>query len=72
MKDTVGLTDIIFHRDGDITVHSRNGDCLLAHLARGRNGSSPRVRIRQGQVPGGYGYTKFTYRDAEGRDLVEP
>ncbi len=23
------------------------------------------------QVPGGYEYTRFTYRDAEGRDLVE-
>ena len=26
---------------------------------------------RQGQAPGGYEYTRFTYRDAEGRDLVE-
>jgi poly(hydroxyalkanoate) depolymerase family esterase len=62
---------IIFHGDGDTTVHPRNGDRLLAHLARGGNGPSPRVRTRQGQVPGGYEYTRFTYRDAEGRDLVE-
>jgi poly(3-hydroxybutyrate) depolymerase len=65
------LPTIIFHGDGDTTVHPRNGDRLLAHLARGGNGSSPRVRTRQGQVRGGYEYTRFTYRDAEGRDLVE-
>jgi poly(hydroxyalkanoate) depolymerase family esterase len=62
------LPTIIFHRDGDTTVHPRNGDRLLAHSG---NGSSLRVRTRQGQVPGGYKYTGFTYRDAEGRDLVE-
>ena len=65
------LPTIIFHGDGDTTVHPRNGDRLLAHLARGGNGSSPRVRTRQGQMPGGYEYTKFTYHNAEGRDLVE-
>ena len=65
------LPTILFHGDGDTTVHPRNGDRLLAHLARGGNGSSGRVSTRQGQVPGGYKYTRFTYRDAEGRDLVE-
>jgi poly(hydroxyalkanoate) depolymerase family esterase len=76
-KDALGeeyqevLPTIIFHGDGDTTVHPRNGDRLLAHLARGGNGPSPRVRTRQGQVPGGYEYTRFTYHDAEGRDLVE-
>jgi poly(hydroxyalkanoate) depolymerase family esterase len=65
------LPTIIFHGDGDTTVHPRNGDRLLVHLSRGANGSSPRVMTRQGQVPGGYEYTRFTYRDAEGRDLVE-
>src|SRR5919106_3477813 len=62
---------IVFHGDRDTTVHPRNGERLLAHLTRGGNGTSPRVRTRQGQVPGGYEYTRFTYRDAEGRDLVE-
>ena len=64
---------IVFHGDRDTTVHPRNGEGMLAHLdiAGGQNGSSPRVRTRQGQVPGGYGYTRFTYRDSEGRDLLE-
>jgi poly(3-hydroxybutyrate) depolymerase len=64
------LPTIIFHGDGDTTIHPRNGDRLLVHLSRGANGSSPRVMTRQGQVPGGYEYTRFTYRDTEGRELV--
>jgi poly(3-hydroxybutyrate) depolymerase len=70
-EDREVLPTIIFHGDGDTTVHPRNGDRLLAHLAGVGDGSSPRVRTRQGQVPGGYAYTRFTYQDAEGRDLVE-
>jgi poly(hydroxyalkanoate) depolymerase family esterase len=66
------LPTIIFHGDGDTTVHPRNGERLLAHLDAGnRNGSSPRVNTRRGGVPGGYEYTRFTYKDASGRDLVE-
>ena len=63
---------IIFHGDGDRTVHPRNGERLLAHLDSGaRNGSTPRVATRRGGVPGGHEYTKFTYQDGEGRNLVE-
>jgi poly(hydroxyalkanoate) depolymerase family esterase len=66
------LPTIIFHGDGDTTVHPRNGKRLLAHLEAGsRNGSSPRVNTRRGGVPGGYEYTRFTYKDADGRELVE-
>ncbi len=66
------LPTIIFHGDGDKTVHPRNGDRLLAHLgSESRNGSSPRVSTRRGRVPGGHEYTRFTYEDGEGRDLVE-
>src|SRR5215207_2958961 len=54
---------IVFHGDRDTTVHPRNGDRLLAHLDGGRNGSLPRVGTGQGQVPGGYQYTRLTYRD---------
>jgi poly(hydroxyalkanoate) depolymerase family esterase len=65
------LPTIIFHGDGDTTVHPRNGDRLLAHLSGGRNSSSLRVSTRRGRVPGGHEYTRFTYHDAEGRELVE-
>src|ERR671920_78024 len=65
------LPTIIFHGDGDTTVHPRNGDRLLAHLSGGRSVSSLRVRTRRGRVQGGYEYTRFTYHDADGRELVE-
>ena len=66
------LPTIIFHGDGDRTVHPRNGERLLAHLDSGaRNGSAPRVITRRGGIPGGHEYTKFTYRDGNGKDLVE-
>jgi poly(hydroxyalkanoate) depolymerase family esterase len=65
------LPTIIFHGDGDTTVHPRNGDRLLAHLSVGRDGSSLRVSTRRGRMRDGYEYTRFTYHDAEGRDLVE-
>ena len=65
------LPTIIFHGDGDTTVHPRNGDRLLAYLSGGRNVSSLRVSTRRGRVQGGHEYTRFTYHDAEGRVLVE-
>jgi poly(hydroxyalkanoate) depolymerase family esterase len=72
-ESTEIVPTIVFHGDRDTTVHPRNGERLLVHLdiAGGQNGSPPRVRTRQGRVPGGYEYTRFTYRDAEGRDIVE-
>jgi poly(hydroxyalkanoate) depolymerase family esterase len=63
---------IIFHGDGDKTVHPRNGDRLLAHLdTGGRQGSSVRVATRRGTAPGGYEYTRFAYKDEDGRELAE-
>jgi poly(3-hydroxybutyrate) depolymerase len=64
---------IVFHGDRDTTVHPGNGERLLAQLgiAGGQNGSPPRVRTRQGRVPGGYEYTRFSYHDADGRALLE-
>jgi poly(hydroxyalkanoate) depolymerase family esterase len=61
---------IVFHGDRDTTVHPRNGERLLA-ITGGQNGSSPRVRTRQGRAPGGYEYTRFSYHDANGRTLLE-
>jgi poly(hydroxyalkanoate) depolymerase family esterase len=72
-ESTKIVPTIVFHGDRDTTVHPRNGERLMAHpdIAGGQNGSSPRVRTRQGRVPGGYEYTRFTYRDETGRDIVE-
>ncbi|CAN5119039.1 PHB depolymerase family esterase [soil metagenome] len=68
---------IVFHGDRDTTVHPRNGDQLLAHLAASTGDRNlagkpaPRAKIRQGQVPGGHAYTCATYHDADGRAVVE-
>jgi poly(3-hydroxybutyrate) depolymerase len=72
-ESTEIVPTIVFHGYRDTTVHPRNGERLMAHpdIAGGQNGSSPRVRTHQSRVPGGYEYTRFTYRDAQGRDTVE-
>jgi poly(hydroxyalkanoate) depolymerase family esterase len=64
------LPTIIFHGDGDTTVHPRNGDRILAHLDSG-NGPAPRVTTRRGRAPGGYEYTRFAYKGADGSELAE-
>jgi poly(hydroxyalkanoate) depolymerase family esterase len=70
---------IVFHGDHDKTVHPRNADHLLEHYCAAKTtrsrdeagGSTPGGMVRQGQVPGGHAYTRTTYRDAGGRDIVE-
>ena len=70
---------IVFHGDRDKTVHPRNADRLLEHYCSAKtigsrdeaSRSTPRGTVRQGQVPGGYAYTRATYRDAEGRAIAE-
>jgi poly(hydroxyalkanoate) depolymerase family esterase len=62
---------IVFHGDRDTTVHPRNGDNLLAHLANGRGGSPGRVTTRQGQVSDGHAYTRTAYHDGDDRVVVE-
>ena len=62
---------IVFHGDRDTTVHPRNSDNLLAHLAGDANGSPGRVTTRQGRVKDGHTYTRTAYHDAEGRAVVE-
>ena len=61
---------IVFHGDRDGTVHPRNGDRLLAHLTAG-DGSSLKVATRQGRKPEGHAFTRISYKDAEGRPVVE-
>jgi poly(hydroxyalkanoate) depolymerase family esterase len=71
---------IVFHGDRDTTVHPSNADHLLAHYwaaaktavdRDAASGSRPRGTVRRGQVPGGYAYTRATYRDPDGRACAE-
>jgi poly(hydroxyalkanoate) depolymerase family esterase len=70
-RRTQVVPTIVFHGDRDTTVHPRNGENLLAHLAGGRSGSPGRVTTRRGQVPGGHAYTRTAYHDGEGHVVVE-
>lgn len=60
---------IVFHSDGDRTVHPCNGDQVVAQFIPGA--TKPKVTVRRGQVPDGHGYTCSVYRDASGQTLVE-
>lgn len=61
---------IVFHGDRDGTVHPRNGDRVLAHVTAG-DGSSLKVSTRQGRKPEGHAFTRISYKDADGRPVVE-
>ena len=79
MQPARTVAAIVFHGDRDKTVHPRNADRLLEHYcaakmtgSRDKAGeTTPRGTVRQGQVPGGHAYTRATYCDAGGREIVE-
>ena len=64
---------IVFHGDRDSTVHSRNADAVISYYRAGilDGKTAPPVRVRQGQVPDGYSYTRSTQHDADGRPVIE-
>ncbi len=79
-RSKMGIPVIVFHGDGDTTVHPRNAEQLLAyyHTADGTPGGRsaagelvPPVAVRKGQVADGHAYTRATQRDAEGRPTME-
>ncbi|HEX4260136.1 MAG TPA: PHB depolymerase family esterase [Acetobacteraceae bacterium] len=59
---------IVFHGDRDRTVHSSNGDAVVAQ-------STPeatlRTRLESGRVPGGHAYSRTLHADANGRIVIE-
>jgi poly(3-hydroxybutyrate) depolymerase len=66
---------IVFHGDSDTTVHSSNGDDLIAQAspAPGAGARPPGAReasVERGEA-GGREYTRTTYRDAGGEPFVE-
>ncbi|WP_207955708.1 extracellular catalytic domain type 1 short-chain-length polyhydroxyalkanoate depolymerase [Rubrobacter marinus] len=64
---------IVFHGDRDGTVHPRNAEAVITYYkASGLDGKSAApIKVRQGQVPDGYSYTRATHLDADGRPVVE-
>jgi poly(hydroxyalkanoate) depolymerase family esterase len=63
---------ILFHGDGDSTVHPWNADHLVQQwtATAGPRGSAPLVTVQQGQA-GGRNYTREIYRDGRGQPVVE-
>ena len=74
-RNTSGRTVplIVFHGDRDGTVNARNAEAVISYYKPatldGKN--TPRIKVRQGEVPGGYSYTRSTYPDANGRPIIE-
>ena len=64
---------IVFHGDGDTTVHPRNGDEVLAQFLPGQRASAsvPRTDVQRGQAPDGHPFTRTLYRDDAGRVVAE-
>jgi poly(3-hydroxybutyrate) depolymerase len=59
---------IVFHGDRDATVNPRNGDAVVAQAAAA---AALRIRTEQGQVPGGYAYTRTLHDDTNGHTVIE-
>ncbi|MET3971258.1 PHB depolymerase family esterase [Bradyrhizobium sp. S3.9.1] len=59
---------IVFHGDGDTTVHPRNGTQIVEHCA---NAAGLKAKVVRGQVPDGHAYTRTILNDAGGRAISE-
>jgi poly(hydroxyalkanoate) depolymerase family esterase len=62
------IPTIVFHGDRDTTVHSKNG----GHIVRQSiGGTSTKMKVHRGQVPGGHAYTRTVHSDDGGRGILE-
>jgi poly(hydroxyalkanoate) depolymerase family esterase len=67
---------ILFHGDGDSTVHPCNADHLVEQWAAAAGSETsgatpPPGTVKQGQIAGGRAYTCETYRNTHGQAVVE-
>ena len=58
----LGIPTIVFHGDGDATVHPSNGVAVVAQANR----ADLRATFESGRAPGGRAYSRTTYADADG------
>jgi poly(hydroxyalkanoate) depolymerase family esterase len=58
---------IVFHGDGDATVHPSNGAAIVAQTAH----AGLRAALQTGRVSGGRAYSRTTYSDATGAMRLE-
>jgi len=66
---------IVFHGDRDQTVHRRNGEQVLrpwtTRGAASAGGNRALLTVHEGRVPDGHAYTRYVYRDTDGRAIAE-
>ncbi|MCJ2136329.1 PHB depolymerase family esterase [Methylobacterium sp. J-026] len=67
-RNSQAVPTIVFHGDGDRTVHPANGDQVIAQA-----GAAPGLAetVSRGTSPGGIAYTCTTRSDADGRPVQE-
>jgi poly(hydroxyalkanoate) depolymerase family esterase len=61
---------IVFHGDHDTTVHPHNGDQVIAQLREDAN-TDLRMTVQHGRGPGGRGYSRTLYHNANGHVIFE-
>jgi poly(3-hydroxybutyrate) depolymerase len=66
-KNASGVPTIVFHGDGDNTVHPSNG----SHVIRASVAPDAQVAREQGVAEGGRRYTREVHRAADGKVLAE-
>jgi len=59
---------IVFHGERDTVVNPRNGDAVVAQAGRA---AALRTQTNQGQIPGGYAYSRTLHADASGQTVIE-
>ena len=68
LGDGPSVPTIIFHGDGDTTVHPNNADQVLEQFM---STTRTQKKVHRGQVPAGHAYTRTVHTDAKGRIILE-
>jgi poly(hydroxyalkanoate) depolymerase family esterase len=67
-RSGTSVPTIVFHGDGDTTVHPVNGDQVIAHS---KTAADLRTSVSRGETAGGISYTRTVQSDESGRPLLE-
>ena len=64
---------IVFHGDGDTTVHPCNGEQVVAHwrTIMAATGTNLATQVQRGQAPEGHAYTCTRHQNASGQVILE-
>jgi poly(hydroxyalkanoate) depolymerase family esterase len=68
---TRAVPTIVFHGDQDFTVHSSNGDAVVAQSTATATGLRSAVHRGQAQAPGGHAYSRTVHTNPSDKALCE-